>query len=285
MREYIDSRDVANTAMMLATAFDGTVVLVEGITDRRLYGKFFDSDRVETVVAHSKSNVRNAVRELYRERHFERLIGIVDADLDRLYGRKRNPPLFLTDTRDAEGMLLRSNAFKDILDEYGEKDRMDAFVDRYGDIREAVLSAAYPIGLLMYISETRGLSLSFKDLDYEQFIDRRTLRCDVRRMLDLVLLNSQPTNRPSAKNIMQMLNDEEEHDVWDVCRGHDLMSIMAIGLRHIFGGNNCRNITGNQLSGGFRLAFDEKDIVGTDIYRDADEWCTKKGLTLWSIRR
>ena len=26
-------------------------------------------------------------------------------------------------------------------------------------------------------------------------------------------------------------------------------------------------------------------FVGTDIYRDADEWCAKKGLALWSIRR
>ena len=44
MREYIDSRDVANTVMMLATAFDGTIAIVEGVTDRRLYGKFFDKD-------------------------------------------------------------------------------------------------------------------------------------------------------------------------------------------------------------------------------------------------
>ena len=47
MREYIDSRDVANTVMMLATAFDGTITVVEGITDRRLYGKF--TDRKDTV--------------------------------------------------------------------------------------------------------------------------------------------------------------------------------------------------------------------------------------------
>ena len=63
MREYIDSRDVANTVMMLSTAFRGTIAVLEGMTDRRLYGKFFDKDKVETVIAHSKTNVRNAVKD------------------------------------------------------------------------------------------------------------------------------------------------------------------------------------------------------------------------------
>ena len=89
MREYIDSRDVANTVMMLATAFDGTIVVVEGITDRRLYGKFMDKDSTEVVIAHSKTNVRNSVRDTYTERGFRSVIGIIDADLDRLNGRKR----------------------------------------------------------------------------------------------------------------------------------------------------------------------------------------------------
>ena len=284
MREYIDSRDVANTVMMLATEFDGTIAVVEGVTDRRLYGKFFDKDKVEVVIAHSKSNVRSAVRETYFERRFQSVLGIIDADLDRLQGRKRNPPLFLTDTRDSEGILLRSKAFDDIISEYGDEDRIESFESAHGDLRKAILSAAYPLGLLMHVSEMNGLGLSFKDIDYESFIDRRTLQCDVRRMIDDIMSRSRSARQVSAKNIVQMLSSEEEHDVWDVCRGHDLMAIMAIGLRYIFGGSNCRNITGNQLSGGFRLAFDRDDMESTELYRDTAEWCSRKGLELWSVR-
>lgn len=284
MREYIDSRDVANTVMMLATAFSGTIAVVEGITDRRLYGKFFDKDRVEVVIAHSKSNVRNAVRETYRDRGFRSVIGIIDADLDRLTGKIHRAPLFLTDTRDSEGMMLNSRAFDDILDEYGDRDRMDRFTDAYGDIKKAIMSAAYPIGLLMYLSEKNGLGLSFKELDYEYFIDKRSLKCDIRMMIESVMSRSRAARHASVKNIMQMIMTEEDHDKKDVCRGHDLMAVMAIGLRYIFGGNNSRNLNDDILSGSFRLAYDQDDIEATDLYRESSEWCDANGLDLW-LRR
>ena len=223
MREYIDSRDVANTVMMLATAFDGTIAIVEGITDRRLYGKFFDKDKVETVIAHSKTNVRNAVRETYKERGFKSIIGIMDADLDYLNERKRNPPLFLTDTRDLEGLLLNSNAFEDIMNEYADAEKTAAFEDRYGKVKDAVLKAAYPIGMMMFISEKYGLGYSFKDLDYEYFIDTRTLGCDVRRLLDLLISKSTSARRMDRKDVLQLYSMETEHDPWIVCRGHDIM--------------------------------------------------------------
>ena len=283
MREYLDGRDVANTVMMLATAFDGTIAVVEGITDRRLYGKFFDKDNVEVVIAHSKTNVRNAVKEAYTFRGLRTVIGIVDSDLDRLNGRKNGPPVFLTDTRDSESLMLRSGAYDDVLEEYCDPDRLDDFQDRYGDVRKAVLAAAYPIGLLMYISELNGFGLSFKDLDFGSFIDRKSLRCDVRRMVETVVANSRPSRQVTVKGIMQSLSSEEEHDKWEVCRGHDLMSVMAMGLKEVFGGNNSRNITDSMLSGAFRLAFDRDDMLSTDLYKETAEWCSANGMELWSI--
>ena len=283
MREYIDGRDVANTVMMLATAFRGTIAVVEGITDRRLYGKFFDKDNVEVVIAHSKTNVRNAVKEVYTFRGNKSIIGIVDSDLDRLNGRKNSPPIFPTDTRDSEALMLKSGAYEDIIEEYGDPDRLEAFQDRYGDVRDAVLTAAYPIGLLMYISELNGFGLSFKELDFDRFIDRRDMRCDTRRMAETVFANSRPLRQITVKNIMQMMSAEEKHDMWEVCRGHDLMAVMAIGLRYIFGSYNCKDMTDSQLSGAFRLAFDRDDMVSTDLYRESSEWCAAKGLDLWSI--
>ena len=281
MREFIDSRDVANTVMMLATAFDGTIAVVEGVTDRRLYGKFFDKDRVEVIIAHSKSNVRNTIRETFKERKFRRVVGIIDADLDRLTGKAHNAPLFLTDTRDSEGMMLNSKAFDDILDEYGDRDRMDRFTDSHGSIKKAIMSAAYPIGLLMYLSDTKGLGFSFKELDYEYFIDRKTLKCDVKRMIENIMSRSRAARHVSVKNVYQMILTEEEHEKKDVCRGHDLMAVMAIGLKYIFGANNSRNLNDDILSGSFRLAYDRDDIESTELYRESSEWCKENDLALW----
>jgi len=284
VREYIDSRDIANTVMMLSTAFRGTVVVVEGMTDKRLYGKFFEKDKVETVIAHSKTNVRNAVMETYKDRGYKSIIGIMDADLDYLNERKRNPPLFLTDTRDLEGSLLHSNAFEDIMNEYADPDKTASFEDRYGKVKDAILKAAYPIGMMMFVADKYGLGYSFKDLDYEYFIDIRTLECDVRRLLDLVISKSTSARRMERKDVLQLYSLESEHDPWIVCRGHDIMGIMAIGLRHIFGAYNSKSINADQLSGGFRLAYDRADIESTKLYADTGDWCSKNGLALWSVR-
>ena len=283
MREYIDSRDIANTVMMLSTAFSGTVAVVEGITDKRLYGKFFSKD-VEVVIAHSKSNVRSAVRETYFDRGFKSVIGIMDADLDYLEGRRRSPPLFLTDTRDSEGLMLRSGALESVIHEYCDEERMEAFVDRYGSLRDCVLEATYPLGLLMFVSVKYGLGLSFKDLDFERFIDRRTMRCDRREMIETVVSNSRSETRSDPRTIYELMKNEEEHDPWIVCRGHDMMSVLAIGLRNIFGGNNAKHISDAQLSGGFRLAFTRGDMESTGLFADTSEWCAKRNLALWSVR-
>lgn len=270
--------------MMLRSGLDGTVLVVEGITDRRLYGKFMDKEHTDVVIAHSKDNVRNSVREVYSQRGMRSVVGIMDADLDNIWGKKRSPPLFLTDTRDSENMMLMSDAFGSVMEEYGDPEKVDAYESRYGDVRENVIRACYPLGALMAVSIKNGLGLSFKDLDFEEFIDRRSLACDVRRMAQTVIDNSGGARRVSPKDLVQMISDEKESEPEDVCRGHDLMSVLAVGLRNIFGGSNCRNITGNQLGGAFRLAYGKADFESTDLFKESNAWCRAEGIPLWDIR-
>ena len=93
MREYITSDDICNQISMERTVFDGTFLLVEGVTDERLFEKFVDKEHVQIIEAHSKDNVRHAVKDMKSSRKDEKVIGIIDADLDRLLGRKVKPPL------------------------------------------------------------------------------------------------------------------------------------------------------------------------------------------------
>ncbi len=270
--------------MMLKTAFKGTIVVVEGITDRRLYGKFFDNDNVDVVIAYSKDNVRNAVKEVYAERGCKSVIGIIDADLDYLFGKKREPPLFLTDTRDNETLMLKSDAMSDVMHEYADEERLERFTNEFGDIRSVVLDSCYPVGALMYVSFSQGLDLSFKDLDFTSFIDRRTLRCNIRELVNEVTNNTMSRSSNPKRVLLSLENElHNERDPWTVCRGHDAMEVLAFGFRMIFGSNNSRYIKSGELSGGFRLAFDKDDLAGTDLYRKTSEWCRDKGLKLWSF--
>ena len=262
MREYITSDDICNQICMERTVFNGTFLVVEGVTDERLFEKFVDKDQVRIIEAHSKDNVRNSVKDMASERRDPRVIGIVDPDLDRLRGKKVRPPLFHTDCRDMEMMIIRSNALQDVLDEYSERDLLDRFTESVGPVRDALVSASYPLGLLMYISQSEGLNLSFKDLDFERFI-----------------------NRMGRKALLARLDREAEEleNHWDAARGHDTVSILLIALKRNFGSFNSRGLNEGELGGALRLAFSDQCFVGTDLYRDTSEWAAENGVVLWDI--
>lgn len=283
MRDRINSDDIANTVSMLRSSFKGTILVVEGSTDSRLYGKFLDKENTETVIAHSRQNVNGAVRESVK-RNDKNTIGIIDSDLDRINNVKRDPPIFQTDARDSESMMFMSDAFNDVIAEYSDLDSLDAFVKRYGDPRKAIYNACYPLGILMNISNREGYNLSFKNPPFEYFIDRRSLKCDIRRMCEHIADRSEGSWVSPAK-LTNKVFDERKYDPMIVCRGHDIADVFAFALREIFGGYNAKNITGNQVSGALRLAYGREDFRRTDLFTSSDKWTNERKIPLWDLVR
>jgi hypothetical protein len=285
MRQYLTSSDISNTVSMMRTGFDGTILVVEGITDSRLYSKFTDRKDVRLVIAHSKDKVRTSVTLLYDKRGDDKVIGIIDSDLDRLKHKRPRGPVFMTDCRDAESMMLISDALDDVLAEYGDPDKLAQFENKFGDIRERIMEGAYPIGLLMYVSERNGLGLSFKSLDFGTFIDERDLGCNIEAMIRETIANTN-SERTSAKHTSRLLSAELEkgYDMKEVCRGHDLVKVLLIGLRDNFGGSNSKHLREGELGGALRLAYDDDVFTKTQLYKDTKEWCDDVGTPLWNIR-
>ena len=217
-------------------------------------------------------------------RNDERVLGIIDSDLDYIKGVAHKPPLFATDCRDLETTMIRSHALDCVLTEYGDPGKIDRFVSRYGDIREAVVASCYPLGLLMYLSDIKGHNLSFRDLDYASFVEKRGLKLNKEDMITAIISNS-PYSLVSRETLMTRLEMElqEEHDSWGVCRGHDMISVLAIGLRDIFGGYNSRHIRSGELAGALRLAYEKDSFQGTKLFIDSSEWCANKNIKVWSV--
>ena len=284
MRELLTPEDICNEISMGRAAFDGVYLVVEGVTDSRLYGKFLDKRAATVIVAHSRDNAEKTVREMSRNRRDGRVIGIVDADLDLLKGRRAEPPLFRTDKRDLETMIISSGALDDVVDEYGDTEKVGRFEERRGSIREAVLDASYPIGLLMFISAEMGLGLSFKDLDFRRFIDSRTLSLDARAMVSEVV-DSSANHHVSERELFSLLSDRAHalDDRWKAARGHDAVSILLMGLRDGFGSYNAHRLDEGGLGGALRLAFSDADFASTRLYEDTSEWSKSVGATLWAV--
>lgn len=284
MRNSLTPMDIANEISMLASSGGDTILAVEGITDGRLYGKFSDGSHVKVVIGHSKSNVRKAVDECWNHRKITSIVGIVDADLDRIQGKKRTPPIFQTDYRDLEIMMMSSPALDDVLNEYADGEALGAFTDEYGPVFDAVISACYPIGLLMHISEKHRLSLCFKNLDFDNFVNKKTLQIDERKLIDNIL-NCTVNPRINSKNLLELLSEEgsKEHNPENYARGHDAVDILLIGLKYNFGSFNCSNIRCGELSGALRLAFSDLYFAGTNLYNETERWAKKHCFKLWSL--
>ncbi len=284
MREFLTVSDIANNVFMMRSAFKGTMLVVEGPTDHRLYGKFTDRNDVRTVIAHSKDNVKGVIREASVRRGLKDVIGIVDSDLDFLMGNRVSPPLFRTDTRDAESMIMSSGSFREVLWEYADQEKLAHFESRYGDVVERIEDGAYPVGLMMYLSQCEDLNLSFKDLEFLDFIDRSSLRCDIGKLCSAVVRNT-ASARITARELHVLMDEymQEKHYVDEVCRGHDLVNVMAIGLKYIFGSDNALHLRASALGSALRLSYDIEEFSRTKLYEDTRAWAEKNGLRLWCM--
>lgn len=282
MIDNLTSADIANTISMLRSAHKGPIIVVEGITDCRLYSKFIDPDEVKVISAYSKDNVKRSVTEIWGRRNDKKVIGIMDADIDRLCGKTYNPPIFLSDKRDQETMIMSTRALEDVLIEYSDPQLLSEFEEHYGEVRDVLARSTYPIGLMMFISSRERMGFSFKNIDHSFFINRKTLAIDIRKMVDEIF--SLSVNKGiSKKEIIDMISEEEEilNDPWIAVRGHDAISVLAIGLTEIFGDYNSKGIKSGQLSGSLRLAFGTDYFFDTDLYAETTKWAERNNFTLW----
>lgn len=65
---------------------------------------------------------------------------------------------------------------------------------------------------------------------------------------------------------------KENHDPWQVCSGHDMVQLLAIGFRFVFGNKNARTFTAKIVEGMVRLAYEYNDFCLTGLYRSIENW-------------
>jgi len=285
MRDYLTPDDICNQISMNRSLFKGTVLLSEGNTDQRLYGKFIDPVGTKIIPAHSKSNVVSVVNKM-STRGDGKVLGIVDRDLDELKGRVFSPPIFYTDYRDLEMMLINSGSLDDVLAEYGDSERLQRFVKQFGDIRMAVVSAAYPVGLLMYVSFIRGYNLNFRGLNFRDFIDKRTLKVDDAKMVQAVIRNtygSEVSRKGVHRDLVSQYSQHPDKEL--IARGHDAVDVLLIGLKDNFGSYNSSSLSEGGLGGALRIAFTMDDFSKTKLYAATKKWADSRGIKLWKVNR
>ena len=166
MQRYIKSNHIANAVRMNRKRTDFTTLLVEGDTDKKLYGKFIDDNKCGIHIAYSKDKVLEATKELSRS-HYKAFVSIVDSDYWYLENIKPNyNNLYITDTHDLETLLFKTPALENVIKEFCNEVKLKDTESLVGKgIRELLLQGASELGYFRYCSFKKNLSLRFKDLN------------------------------------------------------------------------------------------------------------------------
>lgn len=270
MRDAITPDRIANQIRMRRSAYSGTFLIVEGRSDKLLYERFINDTQCEFSIACSKDNAIDALDILEKD-DFAGVLAIVDADfwvLEKSVPNKSN--LFITDCHDVEMMLINSPALEKILRELGSEEKINNFGK---NIRKTLVENCKIIGYLRWVSLKYCLNLKFEDLNFNKFIDQKTLVVDIDKLIKAVKDHSQKLALVD-KQIKEWLNllIDEKHDPFQVCCGHDLICILSIGLCKALGSCNYNEVKLEVLERELRLAYEHSYFCSTQLYVSIQNW-------------
>ena len=270
MRESITPDRIANKIRLLRTQHPGSFLIAEGDTDARVWESLVDPTKCCVENAFNKDNAVN-VLNILEQANVAGVLAVVDADFDILEKTvPLSPNLLLTDTHDLETMLLKSPALEKVLREHGSTEKIERFPQ---DIRQTLLESAKIIGYLRWASLKFNYCLKFEGLAFNKFVDDRTLILEESKLIQTVKNKSQKLglDEQQIRANMDSLKTDTQ-DMWYVCCGHDMISILSIGLCKALGSFSSQKADPNVLESYLRVAYESAHFRETKLYRSIQRW-------------
>ncbi|MEV6180336.1 DUF4435 domain-containing protein [Streptomyces sp. NPDC052015] len=260
---------IANEVGMLRSGMSGPIVLVEGATDTRLFRRLFiPSPQARVIHCKGKSNLLAAIG-MVTSRGITGVLGICDADFDRLLGVPTVRNVFAVDHHDTEIMISASPAFSHF---YAELYEREADEREIGRTRNRLLSYAAQIGKMRLWSVQNGGKLGFKTLDAGEYIERDGT-FDIESCIGTLTTEKDL----DANALLSIATTSTESPATEISCGHDLTSLLdsdaAIRRRSQTHG---RDVIEKML----RLSFDSQAFSTTSIYSTLRSWEKQEQLKL-----
>ncbi len=213
---------------------------------------------------------------------FEGCLAIVDADFDHLALESvQSSNLLRTDSHDLETLMIQSPALEKVVVEFGSEEKLKNFE---ADLRQCLLTAAKPLGYLVWHSSQANLGLRFEGIDFGNFINEKTLQVNETKLIQTIKNKSQKQSLKDEE-LQKAIKDLEDpsHDLWQVCRGHDLTELLSLGLRKTIGTNNSTDVKPEILERALRLAYEFQYLHATKLYGAIVAWEKQTGYSILAL--
>lgn len=247
----------------------GSFLLIEGDDDVRFFRSRIDEASCHLVDCRGKRNAQAAIVRL-DQRRFRGALAVVDDDFDTLIGTPLpSDNLVRSDAADLECLLMRSPALDRALVELADPDALRRLNEKEGGVRAALLSRGLPFGQLRWLALRRGWSLPFEQLKAANFIDATSWQVK----LDALYAEGVRLGMPlSVDAIPAELVALPTADPWWVCRGHDLIDILLVGLRGALGRGGRQQPSRESISSLLRQSLHADELAATGLHAGIVGW-------------
>lgn len=282
MEEYITPQRIANAILIKANS-NNAYVIVEGKDDYKLFNKFIDNEVCTIEIAFGKENVVDVLDEL-EKRNFEKVFGILDSDFRELNNEVlNNENIFFTDYHDIEIMLIKSECFEIVLNNYIQVEKLREKYGGYNEFRSYLFEITKPLGYLKWLNERNKLGLKFKSsipegksIDFTHFISISDLKfLGYEKLVDSIFnfCNGKVCIEIKKDNLLKELNNFiSDCDLAHLCNGHDVIRIISLSLKRNLSNYNSKAILPEQLSKEFILSYEARFFKQTNLYHKIKNW-------------
>lgn len=278
MMGHYEAREIANEIRMLrgGRLKKASFLIVEG-ADKIFYESYVVEKQFCQVISADNKLEAIKVLAILEKGGFAGVIAIVDTDFDMLFGKlPQSDHLFFTDSHDLETMILQSPALEKFLSFHGEAKKVNNFENKYGKkVRDMLLDSGQRIGYFRWISLEENLHLSFGKLPFKNFISEETLEVVLEKLIKAVLGISKISQPVSPEELEQKIINKmknNQYDLWHVCQGHDLVEILAVGMRERLASKKSRETHADQLEKDLKLAYEREWFTSTRLYSSLKNW-------------
>lgn len=252
----------------------GPILLVEGVSDQRFCRRVFASEDIEIFIVGTRSGVVEVADQLARA-HVHCVVGLVDRDFDDVVDRAiaNGVPLIPYDGADLEGMLLDTEAFSQLLQEFGSAEK----VASYGGVeavRQTVMSLVEPLARLRAANAQKNWGLVFDAVDLAAKLKVSDPKFQEMAFCD-ALLSSSPKSVCGRQDLLSVWREKHRATAGNgvvLIRGRDALAVLGVLLRRKIGSLTRDQAQADHLAGSLRLAASSSTVRRTTWHQALTRW-------------
>jgi len=258
-----------------------TIILIEGPDDKTFYVRYVSEPNIVFSVLKGCHYMPDILREVKKDAVLtDRVIGIKDADFDRILGKKFNlDNLFLTDTHDWETMTLTKECERNVTIEALGKTETGVFSKVMSDLKNYSYIKLYNIA---EICDKGKEGISFQDFSIEKVYDGGD-ECKMDKCIEKIKAHNNNYRHKHFPNISDLESIQKKYltlDLYQFTCGHDVIQGVVQLMIHLKGTST--DVGVKETARIFRTSFTMEMFMTTQLYKDIAQWSLAHNTIVWA---